>query len=236
MENIEYKPFGLSTFRDNELRRRTISDYTFYYHCIFKPKNIEKSLAANATQSFKNPTNEEDYKEGNRMISDSVSMFDQLPCFGFKTFNVILYIPSSSNAVNRIKLEINKKVSSDCIIVGKPFVKTRIRNLQILQSQLDRENSTKTKRMIYDCYFKIRKNQYDRVTRMHYIPTRARRYFTNFFKWDKKIDLTNLVGKNILVVDDTLGEGISLREVMWLIEKDLKPNLLCGFVVMKDIL
>jgi hypothetical protein len=168
------------------------------------------------------------------MIYDSVELFDDMPAFGFKLFDVVLLVPSSSNAVKRISEAIEPRLNSDALILVNAFNKTRIRNVKLIQSQLDKEPSKKTTQRVNECYTKFRYKHYDKVTRMHYIPTRFRRYFTNFFTWKKDAWISKMYKKNVLVVDDTFGEGVSLREIMWMLETDVKPNLACGFAVMKD--
>jgi hypothetical protein len=234
MEMPDYSPFGLSTYKDNELRRRTLNGYTFYYACTFQPKNITKPEMQAATQKFKRPITKEDLEISNRMIKDSVALFDEMPAFGFKLFDRILLIPSSSDAVKRICKAIEPRLNTGALIFINEFNKTRIRNVKLIQSQLDKEPSKKTTQRVNECYSSFRNKHYDKVTRMHYIPTRFRRYFTNFFTWKKDAWISGMYKKNVLVVDDTFGEGVSLREVMWMLDTDVKPNLACGFAVMKD--
>jgi hypothetical protein len=235
MEMPDYNPFGLSTYQHNDLRKRTLNGYTFYYACTFQPKNITKPEMQAATQKFKRPTTKKDLEISNRMIKDSVVLFDDMPSFGFKLFDVILLVPSSSSAVKRIYKEIEPRLDHNTLVIERPLQKTRIRNVKLLDWQLDREPSLKTRQRVNECYASFRKKHYDKVTRMHYIPTRFRRYFSNFFKWNRMwVHFADLRDKRILVVDDTFGEGVSLREIMWMLDIGVRPKMMCGFSVMRD--
>lgn len=210
-------------------RRRTLCGTTAYYTTYFEPRSLNKAERRFAIDSFKHPTNSFARKTSTTMIDYAIGEF--LKHHDINSFDVILGVPSSSGIVKKI---INRLL--DCGFKGKffykGFSKTRIRNVKFKRNIIDRENSPKTKVCVPKSYQNVRKLHYDKVSKASLFPTRFRRYFENFLQL-KIADQNSLLGKKILVVDDTFGEGLTMCECFRILEPYSKNVL--GFTVMKDM-
>jgi hypothetical protein len=207
----------------------------YWYHCPFGTAGLSKDDKRRATQLFKRPLTDSDRKTADSMIETAVDKFARNGIINFSDFNLILAVPSSSKTVSKTLKSIVKCVYPDTDVIYNAIDKTRVRNLKLVDEQLSSENSEKTKRLVPKCLFDVRRKHYDKVSKMHFVPTRFRRYFTNFFTWNKHFSTNEYQGRDVLIVDDTYGEGITFRDVLWMVERDLKPRSVCGFAVMRDM-
>lgn len=226
MEN----PYNLTKCRKTSLRRRTLNGRTVFYHTYFEPKGLNKHQRRDAIDRFKHPKSELDRVLSSNMIIESLLIF--LQEHDINEFDIILGTPSSSDVVKRVI----DKILIDCDFKGaaiyKGFRKTRVRNVKLKQEVIDNERSLKTKELVPISYNKSRRLHYDKVSKVSLFPTRFRRYFENFLKLN--IDNVNLLkGKRVLVIDDTIGEGLTMCEISRILEPYTKDVI--GFTVMKDV-
>ncbi len=228
-------PFNLTKCKKLSLRRRTIAkgEPTTYYHTYYEPKGLNKHQRRIAIDSFKHPKTFDEKRTSDKMVEYAINEF--LKVHDINEFDTILGIPSSSGIVKKI---IDKFVLNGFKgpVFHRGFKKTRIRNVKLKKYILDRELSLKTKEKVPQSFQRTRKLHYDKVSKASLFPTRFRRYVEGFLNFDfYKLTKTNkdLLKKNVLVVDDTFGEGLTMCEAV----KLLKPytNKITGFTVMKDI-
>lgn len=227
---MECDYFKLTKCKTLNRRRRTLCGTTAFYHVYFEPIGLDKHDRRVAIDSFKHPKTSLDRIKSREMMFYAMGEF--LQQHDINEFDVILGVPSSSSIVKKI-------IDTFILVAGfkgkvsyKGFTKTRIRNVKLKQSVIDGENSLKTKVCVPRAYQDTRKLHYDKVSKASLFPTRFRRYFENFLQ----LNVSNpncLQGKNILVVDDTFGEGLTMCEVV----RILKPytDRVLGFSVMKDM-
>jgi hypothetical protein len=226
MEN----PYNLTKCKKTSLRRRTLNGRTVFYHTYFEPKGLNKHQRRDAIDRFKHPKSELDRVLSSNMIIESLLIF--LQEHDINEFDIILGTPSSSDVVKRVI----DKILIDCDFKGaaiyKGFRKTRVRNVKLKQEVIDNERSLKTKELVPISYNKSRRLHYDKVSKVSLFPTRFRRYFENFLKLN--IDNVNLLkDKRVLVIDDTIGEGLTMCEISRILEPYTKDVI--GFTVMKDV-
>jgi hypothetical protein len=191
---------------------------------------LDKQQRRFAIDRFKHPKSERDKIVSSNMISES--LYEFLQEHDINEFDIIIGTPSSSDVVKRII----DKILMDCefqgIAVYKGFKKTRVRNVKIKQEVINRESSVKTKVLVPPAIQHSRRLHYDKVSKVSYFPTRFRRYIENFLELN--ISNVNLLkNKNILVVDDTFGEGLTMCEISRILEPYTKRVV--GLTVMKDI-
>lgn len=226
-------PFNLTKCKKRSKRRKTIAkgEPTTYYYTYFEPKGLDKQGRRYAIDHFKHPETEEDEILSDGMVAYAVEEF--LKVHNINEFETILGVPSSSKIIKKI---INAFIQHGFsgTVVYKAFEKTRIRNVKLNQSVLDREPSLKTKEKVPKSFERTRRLHYDKVAKASLYPIRFRRYLTNLLvptpHWGFKV--SNVKQQKVLVVDDTFGEGLTMTEVY----KILQPHTseIIGFTVMKD--
>ena len=163
------------------------------------------------------------------MIDKSLMRFDRIE--KLSTYNVIVPLKSSSTLndviAEKIKSRTGAKVLSDVI------VKNTLKNVKI--SVPDTETSDKTKQYL-DTIKKRFASMPDSEFKSKMIKASFRRYVSNFLKY--KNDNTSSVyseikGKHVLLIDDTLGEGRTLIEMNRLIQQ-AEPASVSSYVFLKD--
>lgn len=176
-------------------------------------------------KDYKNPTI---VKNVNEMIDRSLLRFDRLE--KLSNYDVLVPLKSSSTLndviADKIKDRTGAKVLSDTI------VKNTIGNVNI--NLPDTETSDKTRQYL-DTIKKKFAGIPDQEFRSKMIKASFRRYVTNFLKYkgDEESIRKNIEGKNVLLIDDTLGEGATLKEMNRLIVK-LNPKSVASFIFLKD--
>jgi hypothetical protein len=233
-------PFGLTRCKKLETRHRTITkgEPTVYYHTYFEPKGLDKQQRRSAIDEFKHPSTKGNKQISNEMIDYALTEFFRI--YTINKFDTILGIPSSSGLVKKV---IDKIVQNGFkgMVFYKGFRKTRIRNIKLKQWIVDRENSLKTKEKVPKSFNHVRKLHYDKVSKSSLYPTRFRRYIENLLEINFYRP-TGLCGnekdlwhKKILVIDDTIGEGFTMNEVVRLLTPYTAKENIIGFTIMKDI-
>ncbi len=225
--------FKLSKCRKLSVRHRTLCGRTAYYHTYFEPRGLDKHDRRVAIDSFKHPKTKLDKRISDEMVEYAVSEF--LKMYKVDDFDIMIGIPSSSNIVSKIIAGF-REAGFNKTVLEKSLKKTRIRNIKLKTDVLDRENSLKTKLLVPKSYTFIRKNYYDKVSKVSLFPTRFRRYFENFLKftdWAEYWLEGDFKNKSVLVIDDTFGEGLTMCEVSRMLEPYTTQVL--GFSVMKDM-
>ena len=222
--------FKLSKCKKITERRRTLCGTTARYHVYFEPKGLNKHERRVAIDSFKHPSNKDDRRTSHDMVIYAAGEF--LQQHDINEFDVILGVPSSSGVVKKIIDIFILDAGFTGHVSYKGFAKTRIRNIRLKQSVIDSESSLKTKEKVPEAFHHTRRLHYDKVSKASLFPTRFRRYFENFLQ----LNVSNqscLLGKKILVVDDTFGEGLTFCECFRILQP--YTNDVLGFSVMKDI-
>jgi len=226
-------PFNLTKCKTLTKRRKTIAkgEPTTFYYTYYEPKGLDKQGRRYAIDHFKHPETGEDRQTSDEMINYAVEEF--LKVHTINDFETILGVPSSSKIIKKI-IDAFIQHGFSGTVIYKAFEKTRIRNVKLNQSMLDREPSLKTKEKVPKSFERTRKLHYDKVAKASLYPTRFRRYLTNLLvptpHWGFKV--SNVKQQKVLVVDDTFGEGLTMTEVY----KILQPytSEIIGFTVMKD--
>lgn len=231
--------FNLTKCKKVDLRHRTLSGKIMYYLTYFEPKGLDKQGRRYAIDHFKHPSTKEEKCISNQMIEYAIDEF--LKIYDINQFDIILGMPSSSGVVKKIidKLK-NKGFYGD--VVYKGFVKNRMRNTYLREDLLNRESSLKTKEKVPKSFTISRTLHYDKVAKSSLFPTRFRRYVGGLLRinFNRGLNrnsgiqrLSTLFNKKVLIVDDTFGEGLTLREAMDRLNPYTKNVI--GFTVMKDM-
>lgn len=220
--------FNLTACKKLSLRRRTLAGRTVYYHTYFEPKGLDRAGRRFAIDEFKHPSSSNNKAVSEAMIDYALSEF--LKVHDINEFDIIAGIPSSSGVVRKIINKLNNLYPNK-LIIPKLFIKTRMRNVSINERMIYEESSLKTHEKALPSLRTSKYKHYDKVAKVSLFPTRFRRYVDGFLKLDDayKAIITN---KKILLIDDTIGEGLTLCESGSI----LKPyvNDVVAFTVVKD--
>ncbi|NDI08895.1 MAG: phosphoribosyltransferase, partial [Actinobacteria bacterium] len=161
------------------------------------------------------------------MIDASLNRFELVK--PLKTFDVVVPLKSSSVLNDVIAKRIN--IKSNVEVIPELIVKNTIKNIKIeIPSE---ETSEKTKQYV-DTIKRRMTSIGDQEFRSKMIPASFRRYVSNYLKFNDKYDRSTfdkINGKNILVIDDTLGEGVTLREIQRLLYQ-YQPKSIFYFILL----
>lgn len=196
-------------------------------------KNEIKTQIDLSRRILKNLDDENTVENVIKMINVSLDEFEKH--HPISSFDVIVY-PQSSGKMNDLILgEVKKRTEKP--IVNFSFVKNVTSKLQMDQDLLNRSDSEKTKQLVPQIY-KALLNKPDRIYAVKQVSASLRRYFNNFLRWADDTDKVKLgaaikSGK-ILMVDDTIGEGATLKEMTRLIMSENSESTLVAYILLKD--
>ena len=177
------------------------------------------------------------------VIKDGFCEFsDAIDYNGFKfgidsitAFDIVLPLPSQFSA-NRLISKIYKEINPNAKFLDEPFIKKMSQDIRYNSSQVLREGSSLSLPLV-DAYFKSFKETYfDRPFEIKNVRATLRRYIYNFMAiqgWCKHYLPYLVNGKRILLIDDTIGEGVTLREAANLI-RPFNPKSITSFAVLRD--
>jgi hypothetical protein len=163
------------------------------------------------------------------MIDKSLMRFDRIE--KLSTYDVIVPLKSSSTLNDVIAERIRAKTGAK--VLSNTIVKDTLKNVEI--SLPDTESSEKTKQYL-DTIKKRFASMPDSEFKSKMIKASFRRYVSKFLKYkdNDTSDIYNKIkGKNVLLIDDTLGEGRTLIEMNRLIQQ-AEPASVSSYVFLKD--
>lgn len=206
-----------------------------FYAYYFSPsdKTVKKDVRLHKINSIrtaiKSYSDQSVVSNVDKMIEFSLNRFNILK--PLSSFDTIIPLKSSSPLNDVIASKVKHKNGAD--IMSELIVKDVIKNISI--DLPDSETNPKTLAFVDDIRDKFSKVPNDEF-RSKMVPASFRRYISKFLKFNNRYDKTEfekLNGKNILVIDDTLGEGSTLKEIQRLLYQ-YSPSSVCYFVFIKD--
>lgn len=170
------------------------------------------------------------YKNETLILSNDYDKFLNKAVMGFfhnmsKDIDIIIYPKSSSPLNFDIAKRIKDKLGYNTIIANDIIVKNNIENIKIDTSKISVKTAEKLLKIIV--------NRED--FQLKHIPPKFRHYFSNFLKFDDNVQHTyyNKLRNNVLIVDDILTKGTTMRECE-LLARSLNPNFLLKYVLIKS--
>lgn len=228
----------LDSYRKQSLEEKL--QFSGHYSKFQPCKVMNKNQRLNGVRSFKNPKSTFEKLTSDNMIETAVKGFlnalktngNKFEIESIEQIDSIIILPSQFSANNRIaeyfKQNFTNKVYENVfekrlcndILYYKWWIKMEEqKNMAFVMEQI--ENSKKAH---LNELFEVKK-----------FGANIRRYLYNLLKFS--IDLHSVIdmieNKNVLLVDDTIGEGTTLRDAMRLLEK-FNPKNIMSFTVMRD--
>jgi len=176
-------------------------------------------------KAYKNPNT---VTNVNTMIDTSLLRFERVA--KLSSFDTIIPLKSSSVLNDVIAEKISKKTNAK--VLSDIIVKNTLKNVKL--SIPSSETSDKTKEYLATIDKRFAKMS-DEEFKSKMIKASFRRYVSNFLKYKNDPNLVKeyIAGKNILIIDDTLGEGATLAELRRLI-MEYNPKSITFYVFLKD--
>jgi len=202
-------------------------------------KKMKKERALNVVRKFKQAKTTEDIN----VTLDAFKEFENAIKFNghehgidsIKSFNIICALPSQYPA-NQMILNLYKQVNPQAIFLDAPFYKKMSEDLEFDEDKVLSEPSDLSLDYVEEYFEKFRKNHFGKPFEIKNVNAKLRRYIYNFMgiqEWCKYYLSLLVKGQNILLLDDTIGGGITFREASNLI-LPFKPRSITSFTVLRD--
>lgn len=214
-----------------------------YVVCFQPEKMCRYGERKEMVHTLKRPQTERDLYESNWMIDTSLDWFDAaiehngyrkygIGNFGY--FDIRFSLPSKSNTTRRITDVMNKKLVRPTyhnVFYKKNGSEVFLDEQAILSEPSGEKNLAKIKaRFEY-----VKRLYWDTPFEVKMVDVKWRRFVRNFIGIipDWLPALESIRGKNILLCDDTLGEGITMMETTRLL-LPFGPKSITAFAVVRD--
>lgn len=222
--------FFQPTLNNNVFTTRGIS--VFFGHRLATPETFTPIQATKTKTAIRtliknypnlNPNEKEEILQ---LIKQSIQKLNEYR--PINSFDMIVSVKSTA-PLNKILLtELKSYLKPDGLMIDDMFAKDVIENLDLDWEMLDREPSEKTKEMVLAMYEKVMKTK--NLFFIKDLKSSVRRYFIKFLKFSDDVQkdaFDHIFGKNILLVDDTVGEVATFRDMIRLISTYKPKEYLC---------
>jgi phosphoribosylpyrophosphate synthetase len=156
--------------------------------------------------------------------------------FGIKSVNdidLILSVPSSRLANDKI-LEILHSTIPNAAAFRHAFAKGLTENVKVDHDRILSESSKKTPAYVENEVRCMKEKHKGQRFEVKFLEMSFRRYVYNFMTVILENAANLIRGKNVLLVDDTIGEGITLKETSRLVNQ-FQPKSIIGFAITRDM-
>ncbi len=211
------------------------------YFVWFEPAEwMDHDDRKDAIHRFKNPLTPADLVTSNCMIESAIDGFQEAIANkghkygigGLNHFSAVIPLPSKASTTARI-CDILKVHCSSLTAYHNVFYKKLTQDVLLYEDEIlaeERgENSLAWALWRLEC---MKKSHFGKPFEAKFSAMSLRRSIYNFMGLNVE-SLPAIQGKNILLVDDTIGEGISLREALRLL-LPFSPKSVTSFTVVKD--
>lgn len=237
--------FDLEILKRPQLRLNNYAGLRGPYFSMFQPPPwMNKNLRVGVVRAFKNPRYENDRAESNKMIQVAVDSFYEAVdyngsrhrIYNASDFDTVINLPSQFSANTRICEYFNDFWPYKFPILDNVLSKKLSQEVQFDIKKILREDCTKTFSLVDDYINGFKNTYWNKPFEIKHIKPTLRRYVHNFLQlepWCNKYLSQFIKGKNILLVDDTIGEGITLKEASDVLNQ-FSPRTITSFTVMRD--
>ncbi len=207
----------------------------FFGHTLVKPEfegdDEKRNFVRTAIKNFNSlpPNSQTDILT---LINTSIKKLNDVKPLNL--FDVMVSVESTAPLNKVLVQQFKPYLRKDAIIVDDLFVKNTIDQVDLNWEMLDREKSEKTKEQVLDLYNKIMKSK--QLFFIKDLRTGFRRYFINFLKFKdshQKQTFESVFNKNVLLIDDTVGEVSTFRDMIRLLT-EYKPKECFCYAFLKD--
>lgn len=186
---------------------------SIYYAYKFN-LDADKKLVDDLKKSIKYVDNKVSESDVDLMISKSVNSFNAL--VPISSFDVIVTPKSTSKVLDLLKNFLQAKAGSNTLVSSDVFIKNTIDNVQFDEEKLSKlkpEDRVKIEKILRTVFskedYKIRS-----------LSPRYRKFVLNFMKFNTDLEkriMNRLVGGKVLVIDDILTEGTTIKNIVALL-------------------
>lgn len=219
------KFFEFSWVLTGRIRKKSNFGDTIRYLVAFEPTGLDRDKRIKGMKKFKDFFTS--FRTANNMMHEALYFLNEFFPVN-DNVDVVLFAPSTSNALNvcasRFEQHFNAKVYRDA------FAKNKMSDIQLRTDILNKECS-KSQREIPQYFENVKRAHENDDAKVSYISASRRRYIKNLVKLN--IDPELLKGKRVLVVDDTIGEGVTFYNIHEALKEAGVENEMY-FAVMRD--
>lgn len=198
-----------------------------------KSKEEIKNSIDQCRRELKNLNDPNIIENVSKMVNVSLNEFEK--SYPITSFDVIVYPVSSGKMNDLIISELKKR--TDKPLVTLSFVKNITKYIKLDDDLLSKSKSEKTKNLVPLVYKALMKNP-EKIYAVKNVRASLRRYFHNFLRWENDIESIKLVSSlksgKILIVDDTIGEGATLKEMLKQIISINTESEIVAYIPFKD--
>jgi hypothetical protein len=217
------KFFDFSWVRTGRIRKK--SHLGIRYLVAFEPTGLSRDQRIKGMKKFKDFFTS--FRTANDMLHEAIDFLnDFFPVD--ENVDVVLFAPSTSNALRvcagRFEQMFKAKVYRDA------FAKNKMVDIQLRTDILNRE-CAKSQKEIPQYFENVKRAHKNDDAKVSYISSSRRRYIKNLVRLT--IDPELLKGKRVLVVDDTIGEGVTFHNIHEVLKEAGVENEMY-FAVMRD--
>lgn len=210
----------------------------FFGYVLTKPESFNQKDISNSRNSIRtliknyDKLSGEDLNNVTKLVDESIKKLnDYKP---LNSFDLVVSVESTAPLNKYLIQKIKPFLKTDVLIVDDLFVKNTIGNIDLDWAMLDRENSEKTKEQILTLFDRIIKSK--NAFFIKDLRAGFRRYFINFLKFkddQQKIIFEHILGKSLLLIDDSVGEMSTFRDMVRLLSMYKPKEYLC-YAFLKD--
>lgn len=218
---------NLKLQRHNKLLSKKDGNKIYYAYKFNKSVEGQNSVLRKSIKYLDDKVNKKDVE---LMVSKAVVNFNSI--VPLSSFDIIVTPSSTSKVLDLIKNFIHAKAGSNTLVASDLFVKNSVDNIQLDQDKLDKVPEDKRKQIVQILNKIFSKEDY----KLRSIPPRYRKFILNFIKYNTEVEkriINGIVNGKILVVDDILTEGTTIKNMIKLLQSSGASEIV-SFVLLTD--
>jgi len=199
-----------------------------YY--AYKLNNVNKSIKSDLRNSIKYMDSKISSNDIDLMLSKAVNNFNSIE--PLSNFDIIVTPKSTSGVLHKLKLKLHAKAGTNTLMSSDIFIKNAIDNIKYDEEKINKL-SDDHKKLVLSVLNKIfNKKDY----KIKSIPSQYRKFVLNFLSFNSDTNrqfFNKLLGGKILIVDDIVTEGTTLRNIVDLLST-VKPEKITAFALLTN--
>lgn len=218
---------NLKLQRYNKLLSTKGGDKVYYAYKVDSAQKDESAILRKSIKYMDTKVNREDVE---LMISKAVVNFNTLS--PLSNYDLIITPKSTSNVLDLLKNFIHAKAGSNTLLSSDVFVKNTIDNIKFDEEKLNKLPQDNREKIVLILNKVFSKQDY----KIKSLPPRFRKYVINFLKFNTEVEkrlINRIIGGKILLVDDILTEGTTIKSMSSLL-KSLNALDVTSFVLLTN--
>lgn len=196
-------------------KKFSIKDGNSVYYAYKFNSGIEKNLVKDLKTSIKYLDDKVSEKDVNLMIYKAVNSFNRVE--PISSFDVIVTPKSASKVLDLVKNLMEEKAGKNTIVSSDVFLKRILDEIEFDEeklSDLDPKYRAKVEKLLHKIFSQ---NDY----KIRSVTPRFRKFIINFLKFNSELEkrtMNALVEGKVLIIDDILTEGTTVKNMVSLLE------------------